>query len=93
MFFTILVWRFPGVLNAPEAMRRWAVRLALLGDDLASDVAALVAAFVAVLRVVLPLCAALGLVMWLLANPVIVVALLIIAAYGWLTFPTKKVRK
>lgn len=93
MFFTILAWRFPGVLNAPEAMRRWAVRLALFGDACAPDCAALCAALLQVCAVLALLVGALGAVTLLLATPELMIGAVIIAAYAVVFKPRKAVRK
>ena len=93
MFFVYLAWRFPGVLNAPEVMRRWAVRLTLLGDDVAPDVAAVVAALLQVCAVLALLVGALGAVTLLLATPELMIGAVIIAAYAVVFKPRKAVRK
>lgn len=93
MLFTILAWRFPGVLNAPEAMRRLAVRLALLGDDVAPDVAALCSATLCIALYVALLVGALGAVTLLLATPELMIGAVIIAAYAVVFKPRKAVRK
>lgn len=93
MFFTILAWRFPGVLNAPEVMRRCAVWLALLGDDLAPDVVTLCGALLQVCAVLTLLVGVLGAVMLLLATPELMIGAVIIASYAVVFKPRKVVRK
>jgi hypothetical protein len=92
MFFTILVWRYPSILNTPHIWRRLCVQLALLGDDLAPDVAALCAAVLRVALLCGLLAGAVGAVALLLANPQIVLCGLGIALFGWATYPRMAVK-
>lgn len=94
MLLTILVWRFPGILNTPHIWRRLCVQLAMLGDACAPDAAALCAAVLRIALLCGAVAGAVGMLALLLANPAVLLAGLGIAAYAWVTFPrAKAVRK
>lgn len=78
------------VFSLPSAVRRLALIGAVIGAAVLADLALIVAGFGRALLICGAVAGAGWLVALLLAHPPIVLALLVIVAYGWATYPRSK---
>ena len=89
--FQSILWAIGGAIHqTPTALTRWAVWLSALFALAAADLALLLSGLLTVLVWVLGIAAIVGALALLLANPVLLLAGLVIVGYGWATYPQSK---
>lgn len=88
-----LLWAVAGAIyQAPTTLTRWSVWLAMVAQPIIADAYTLLAGLLTVLGWLLGITAIVGAVALLLANPAVLLAMLGIVGYGWLTYPRTAVR-
>lgn len=92
--FQSVLWAVAGIIHqTPTTLTRLSVWLSLLAQAVTSDLALWLSGLLTAVAWCVGLAAIVTAVALLLANPLVLLALGTIAAYGWATFPRKAVRK
>lgn len=88
-----VLWAIGGAIHqTPATLTRLSVWASLVAQPFVNDACTLLAGLLTVLAYVLGIVAVVGALALLLANPVVLLTGLGIAAYAWVTFPRAKVR-